>query len=256
MQDFAGRTTTQTSEFLPRSQSEPVPAQQRAQAWFDPSLKTIFDDLSDGVLVVNVAGHRVYSNPTLDDLVGADARFPLGTSEPPPYVAADQRGKYLRVLEGMASLLSVEGSGTASTSLELVTRARGRVRARLTISAFTSAGRGRFAVCLFTPELSHAGTENPVVVLEPRPGSRASSGLSRLRSADPLSGLASLSGVETLTRRERDVLALLLDGRRVASIAQSLFLSEHTVRNHLKAVFRKLGAHSQTELLDRFRPLV
>ncbi len=60
---------------------------------------------------------------------------------------------------------------------------------------------------------------------------------------------------DSLTRRERDVLALLLDGRRVASIARTLYLSEHTVRNHLKAIFRKLGAHSQTELLDRLRPI-
>ena len=37
--------------------------------------------------------------------------------------------------------------------------------------------------------------------------------------------------------------------------ARTLYLSEHTVRNHLKAIFRKLDAHSQTELLDRLRPL-
>lgn len=226
------------------------PHQRRSQTWFDQSLKTIFDDLSDGVLVVNPAGHRVYSNPALDDLVGSDACQPLDTSDPPPYVPRDQRQKYLRMLEAMASLLSVEGSGAASTRFEMITRDRGRVRARMTISAFPSAGRGRFAVCLLTPELVRPEDESSLANLDNRDpaGSRA-------RSTDASMNLEPLRWPDSLTRRERDVLALLLDGRRVASIARTLYLSEHTVRNHLKAIFRKLGAHSQTELLDRLRPI-
>ncbi|MBV9947088.1 MAG: response regulator [Myxococcales bacterium] len=57
-----------------------------------------------------------------------------------------------------------------------------------------------------------------------------------------------------LSAREQEVLTHLLDGRRVAQIARALFVSHHTVRNHLKAVFRKLDVHSQSELLARFRP--
>lgn len=256
MSQAAESSTARIAE--PRTQitQELDTAQRRAHAWFDPSLKTIFDDSSDGVLVVNVAGHRVYSNPVLDDLVGTDACLPRGTSDPPPYISADQRAKYVRLLGGMASLLSVEGSGTASTWLELVTRNRGRVRARVTISAYTSADRGRFAVCLFTPDPAQLGAETPANGVESPEGGSSSQRFLRPRSVDPLAGLEPLSEVETLTRREREVLALLLDGRRVASIARSLFLSEHTVRNHLKAIFRKLGTHSQTELLDHFRPPV
>ena len=228
------------------------PHQRRAQSWFDQSLKTIFDDLSDGVLVVNAAGHRVYSNPALDDLVGTDACQPFDTSDPPPYVPRDQRQKYLRMLEAMASLLSVEGSGAASTRFELITRDRGRVRARMTISAFPSGGRGRFAVCLLTPELVRAEDESSVANLDNTKNDTAGA---RGRSTDSSMNLEPLRWPDSLTRRERDVLALLLDGRRVASIARTLYLSEHTVRNHLKAIFRKLGAHSQTELLDRLRPI-
>ena len=63
----------------------------------------------------------------------------------------------------------------------------------------------------------------------------------------------SLTGEElsVLSARELEVLALLLDGLRVAQIAKALFLSPHTARNHLKSIFRKLDAHSQEELLAR-----
>jgi DNA-binding CsgD family transcriptional regulator len=218
-----------------------------AQAWSEPALKTIFDDLSDGVLVINAAGHRVYANQSLNDLVGGDACAPYGTAEPPPYVPVDQRRKYLRVLEGMASLLTVDGSGAASTYLDLDTT-HGRVRARLTVSAFSSPERGRFVVFVIAPEQPSSAA---VALIEPL--STHSSGpaaVSRVPGqTEPLVGL------EKLTPRERDVLALLVDGRRVATIARALFVSEYTVRNHLKAIFRKLHVHSQAELLDRFRPV-
>jgi len=51
----------------------------------------------------------------------------------------------------------------------------------------------------------------------------------------------------TLTRREREVLELLADGHRAHTIAAELELSVLTVRNHIQAVLRKLGCHSQLE---------
>lgn len=57
-----------------------------------------------------------------------------------------------------------------------------------------------------------------------------------------------------LSAREREVMRLLLDGGRPAAIARLLSISPHTVRNHVKAIFRKLGVHSQMDLICRFRP--
>lgn len=56
-----------------------------------------------------------------------------------------------------------------------------------------------------------------------------------------------------LSSRERQIVELLLASRRVPGIAATLGISPHTVRNHLKAVFRKLGVHSQEELLELLR---
>jgi DNA-binding NarL/FixJ family response regulator len=66
-------------------------------------------------------------------------------------------------------------------------------------------------------------------------------------------GAFSADVLTTLSNRERDVFDLLIDGLRVSQIAKALFVSEQTVRNHLKSVFGKLDVHSQTELLSKGR---
>ena len=50
-----------------------------------------------------------------------------------------------------------------------------------------------------------------------------------------------------LTRRERDVLGLLSAGKTNREIAQTLFLSESTVKVHVRHVLRKIGARTRTE---------
>jgi DNA-binding NarL/FixJ family response regulator len=57
--------------------------------------------------------------------------------------------------------------------------------------------------------------------------------------------------VAVLSDREREVLGLLLDHKRPPAIAKALFISQHTVRNHLKSIFSKMNVSSQQELLDR-----
>jgi DNA-binding CsgD family transcriptional regulator len=63
----------------------------------------------------------------------------------------------------------------------------------------------------------------------------------------------SAAGLDRLTSRELDVVSRLLAGDRVPAIAQQLFLSQSTVRNHLSSVFRKLGVGSQQELIALLR---
>ena len=53
-----------------------------------------------------------------------------------------------------------------------------------------------------------------------------------------------------LTAREREVVVALARTGVLADVAGALFVSEHTVRNHLRSVYKKLGVRSQTELLS------
>jgi DNA-binding CsgD family transcriptional regulator len=58
---------------------------------------------------------------------------------------------------------------------------------------------------------------------------------------------------DSLSRRESEVVLLLLAGSRVSSIARALFISRHTVRNHLQSIFRKLRVNSQAELIEKLK---
>jgi two-component system nitrate/nitrite response regulator NarL len=62
-------------------------------------------------------------------------------------------------------------------------------------------------------------------------------------------GLASPS--EPLTERELEVLRLVAEGLPNKLIAARLNVSDHTVKFHLNAVLRKLGAQSRTDAVVR-----
>jgi DNA-binding CsgD family transcriptional regulator/PAS domain-containing protein len=70
-----------------------------------------------------------------------------------------------------------------------------------------------------------------------------------LEVAPGVPALARLADHEGLTPRQWDVLTRLLRGERVRTIAKELFVSESTVRNHLSAIYARLGVGSQAELM-------
>ena len=54
---------------------------------------------------------------------------------------------------------------------------------------------------------------------------------------------------ERLTSREMDVLSCIAKGFSNQDIAQALFVSEQTVKNHLTNIFRKLNVNDRTQAL-------
>lgn len=55
-----------------------------------------------------------------------------------------------------------------------------------------------------------------------------------------------------LSTREREVLRQAVSGKGAKDIAKENNISPHTVRNHLKSIYRKLDVHSQRELMGKF----
>lgn len=54
-----------------------------------------------------------------------------------------------------------------------------------------------------------------------------------------------------LTRREEDVLRLLMEGRTFSEVADELVVSVNTVKSHVRRVYAKMGVAGKQDLLDK-----
>ncbi len=66
-------------------------------------------------------------------------------------------------------------------------------------------------------------------------------------------GMAEL--IEPLSERETEVLRLLATPLSAPEIAKELFLSVHTVRSHIRSIYRKLNVHKRMEAVQRAKEL-
>jgi DNA-binding CsgD family transcriptional regulator len=80
------------------------------------------------------------------------------------------------------------------------------------------------------------GTDNLAMVIEPAKGGDVA----------PL-----IVEAYGLTQRELDVTRAIARGLGTAEIAEHLFVSQHTVRDHVKSVFEKVGVSSRGELVAK-----
>ncbi|HLH11658.1 MAG TPA: response regulator transcription factor [Methylovirgula sp.] len=54
------------------------------------------------------------------------------------------------------------------------------------------------------------------------------------------------SDLDLLTEREREILALICEGRSDAEMGRTLKLSQNTVRNHVASLYRKIGVNRRS----------
>jgi two-component system, NarL family, response regulator LiaR len=80
----------------------------------------------------------------------------------------------------------------------------------------------------------------------------ANSLLRALNSASKAAAAPTPTGpnIEQLTEREREVLVLIAKGLRNKEIADTLFISERTVKFHANALYQKLNVTSRTEAVS------
>ena len=121
----------------------------------------------------------------------------------------------------------------------IATLARARTHGRLSTPPPVTRLRGRSGRwltmrgdCTFTPDGETSGI---VLIIGPS------------RPAEILPMVVASYG---LTRREQEILGELVHGQSTADIAGRLFISEHTVRDHIKSVLAKTSTTSRGELVS------
>ena len=72
-----------------------------------------------------------------------------------------------------------------------------------------------------------------------------------IEETTPPERLAIFARAFALTERETELLSELVTGADTHELARRLFLSEHTVQDHLKSIFAKTGTNSRRTLLSR-----
>ena len=123
-----------------------------------------------------------------------------------------------------ARLRAIEQDDRLSPNADLMPRVRVR----------TASGRW---LLVHASRLAGAGTEGHTAIF--------------LEEARPLEIAPLILSAHQLTAREAEITQLVLRSSSTAEIADRLCLSVHTVQDHLKSIFDKLGVRSRRELIGR-----
>jgi DNA-binding CsgD family transcriptional regulator len=195
--------------------------------------RAIFGTVSSELLIERISEDVSILGLGASDLVGAPI-FRLVSVDS----AAD-------VLVALAEAASSERGVCTSV---LVASVEGELLAELLIRRLVPAMSFAFSlVCVGSPVAGPLGAEEALRML--------GRGLPALDTGEAISALDRVApvGAQRLSSRESEIVARLVSGDRVPAIAQALFLSQSTIRNHLSSAFGKLGVTSQQELVDLYR---
>ena len=138
--------------------------------------------------------------------------------------------------EGLVRSFVDEGSRLAALLAHWFAMRRQRTAAEGIAAGFVPALLARMGVPV--EQVPEAAAPSPATSTAASPGASAAE-----------SRPAPDHDADALTARERDVLRMLSHGHRNRAIAERLFVSELTVKSHLRRISAKLGAQSRTEVV-------
>ncbi|MFL6163453.1 MAG: helix-turn-helix transcriptional regulator [Jatrophihabitantaceae bacterium] len=228
----------------------------------DRMVAEILDAALEGIWVIDAAGRTVLANSRMAELLAVEpARLANGSVFDFVDAAA---------AEFLAHRLGHRAAG-AREQYEFSFVRRDGLRRWLRVSGVPRYGRsGRFVgsieMCyditdrkLLELRLERRDWIDPPIAVEefldrrPKQDSLAYRYATNYGRSLPADREEPVPGLDRLSRREYEVVKLLLHGDRVPVIARQLFVSQSTVRNHLSSVFRKLRVRSQQELIVLLR---
>lgn len=163
-------------------------------------------------------------------LLRAAASRPEAVDDPPGVLEVGARGRVEAVTAPAERWLEVGGAALVTAANSVAAAVRGNRSWEGATSRLILPGSR-----MLTLHAARAVAEDaPVVVI-----------VDVARPAEVSSMLVDAYG---LTSRQREVLGLLLLGRSMTQIARELDISEHTVNDHRKAIYSRIGVASRSEL--------
>ncbi len=213
------------------------------------------DRLACGVIVEDRDGIIRYANRRVLELTGYDAKDLDG--QPVALLVAEELRDSLRGEQERTR------AGDARTRLSALRRRDGRaIPVAVSPQWIERTASGESAVISVIIDLAEIHAARPLGTSAGSLAAELASVASRLQSLSFSASLCDRHGVpiddpalDALSARERQILVMLMQSARVPAIAERLFIAQSTVRNHLKAIYRKLGVSSQRELVDRVNGL-
>jgi len=193
------------------------------------SLEAVLAGAGDGVFVIRGDGRIALWNRVAERILGHAARETVGRACCEIFAGFDGDGNRL-CYEGchVQSLVRM-GESVQSFDMRTRTKAGRPVWLNVSVLSMNDAAGEKVAVHLFRDVT--ATKELLSLVHE------------RLASPLPTNG----EPAPVLSRREIEVLRLMVEGLNTAAAATRLHVSRSTVRNHVQNIFAKLGVHSRLE---------
>ncbi|WP_152362714.1 helix-turn-helix transcriptional regulator [Microlunatus speluncae] len=204
-------------------------------AWGSATLLRFYGRFSaEDVETVGLIARHAADGIRLALLRGAAAR-PEAVAEPPGIFAVDPTGRVTAVTSPAEHWLEL---GRAEL-ITAVTAAAAAIRAQPDWAGASSRLLlGDHAVLAIHAAAMSRDSDTVAVIVE------------RARPAEVSAMIVDAYG---LTRRQRDVLGQLLLGRSMTQLAHALGISEHTAQDHRKAIYRRTGVGSRSELAGRLQ---
>lgn len=179
-------------------------------------LRRALDRTSNGVLVFSTAGDIVYANPPADRLLSRQTEDGL--------VVEEDRG----ASRPLIGVLCAQADGIARSESH-----------RASWKGTMGLSDGSALTCEIL-KLETPGGDGEAFVLAVLHTGEAGDGMD----------VTAISSRYSLTPREREVIQLLLQGHSTPAIAERMGISQHTVRDHLKRLYRKTQTTCRDELFD------
>lgn len=217
-----------------------------------------FDEAPEPVFGLDLEGRLSYLNPSFCALVEVPREELLGNPPPYPFVAPESRSAAMDL-----HWQGVDGR-VAAAGIEAV-RLRFRSSEGATFPVLMTGGPIHFggrAVGLigFVHDLREVSRDPKLAGERLIRRTRLYQEYERSqRALDPLEAnsgderapncvICRVIGQDRVSAREHDVLVAFVENQDSSVLAERLGISTHTLRNHLKSIFRKLGVRSRLDL--------